>query len=142
MKNLRQFSKTILRRNSLFSHSYLSQNVLPLTSKTSFSTSSNDDQYYALLYDYVENILEKRTPFRANHLSHATKYVESGMLRLGGAFADQNVDSALIVFKCDNIDKVKQFAENDPYVTNGLVTNWKVRPWTVVVGADYNKQLK
>jgi uncharacterized protein YciI len=28
------------------------------------------------------------------------------------------------------------FAEADPYVVNGLVTSWRVRQWTVVVGAD------
>jgi hypothetical protein len=24
----------------------------------------------------------------------------------------------------------------DPYVSNGLVTGWRVRPWTTVVGED------
>ena len=94
-------------------------------------------KYYALFYDYVENILDKRGPHRGAHLEHATKYVEKGKLKLGGAFADQNVDGALIVFRCDYIEEVKTFAQNDPYVINGLVTNWKVRPWTVVVGQCY-----
>ena len=30
----------------------------------------------------------------------------------------------------------ENFAKNDPYVKEGLVKNWKVRPWTVVVGQD------
>jgi uncharacterized protein YciI len=28
------------------------------------------------------------------------------------------------------------FAAADPYVRNGLVTSWRVRPWTVVVGGE------
>jgi hypothetical protein len=28
------------------------------------------------------------------------------------------------------------FASSDPYVTNGVVTRWRVREWTTVVGAD------
>jgi uncharacterized protein YciI len=28
----------------------------------------------------------------------------------------------------------ESFAASDPYVVNGLVTRWTVRPWTVVVG--------
>ena len=28
----------------------------------------------------------------------------------------------------------EEFAKNDPYVKNGLITEWSVRPWTVVVG--------
>ena len=28
----------------------------------------------------------------------------------------------------------ERFAAEDPYVKNGLVKNWRVRPWTTVVG--------
>ncbi len=30
----------------------------------------------------------------------------------------------------------EEFAAADPYVRDGLVTSWRVRAWTVVVGAD------
>ena len=33
------------------------------------------------------------------------------------------------------------FAKADPYVTNGLVTKWRVREWTTVVGKDAEVQL-
>ena len=33
-------------------------------------------------------------------------------------------------------DVVDDFAKADPYVKEGLVRTWKVRPWTVVVGQD------
>jgi len=29
----------------------------------------------------------------------------------------------------------EDFAQNDPYVQNGLVKNWRVRQWSTVVGA-------
>jgi len=28
----------------------------------------------------------------------------------------------------------ERFAAEDPYIKNGLVKNWRVRPWTTVVG--------
>jgi len=31
---------------------------------------------------------------------------------------------------------VQAFAAADPYVANGLVTQWRVREWTTVVGAE------
>ncbi len=31
---------------------------------------------------------------------------------------------------------VEEFARNDPYVLNGLVTRWEVRPWAVVIGDE------
>ena len=103
------------------------------------NTVQNDKPYFALFYDYVENILEKRGPHRPDHLKYISKYVDDGRCKLGGAFADNNVDGALIIFQCDDISQVEDFAKNDPYVLNGLVTNYRVRPWTVVAGDYYNK---
>jgi len=54
---------------------------------------------------------------------------------LGGAFADP-VDGAVLVFKGDSPAVAEKFAAADPYVRNGLVTKWRVRPWTTVVGDD------
>ena len=30
---------------------------------------------------------------------------------------------------------IGDFVQADPYVANGIVTGWRVRPWTVVIGA-------
>jgi uncharacterized protein YciI len=30
----------------------------------------------------------------------------------------------------------EEFAKNDPYVKNGLITRWWVREWTVVLGGQ------
>jgi uncharacterized protein len=40
------------------------------------------------------------------------------------------------VFQGDDPSVAERFAKNDPYVKNGLVTRWRVRPWTVVIGGD------
>lgn len=90
--------------------------------------------YYILFYDYTENILERRTPYRQAHLALAEDYVRRGELILGGAFADP-ADGAALVFKTDDPGRVEAFVEQDPYVANGLVTGWRIRQWTVVVGS-------
>jgi hypothetical protein len=54
---------------------------------------------------------------------------------LAGAFSDP-VDRALLVFRAPDRASVEDFARRDPYVTNGLVKRWEVRPWTVVVGNE------
>ena len=48
-------------------------------------------------------------------------------------FADP-VDGALLTFNASDRTVVEEFARKDPYVTGGLVTAWKVREWTVVLG--------
>lgn len=89
--------------------------------------------YFLLLYDYVENVVERRAPYREAHLALAREYVARGELVLGGAFADP-VDGAALVFKAGDRAKVEEFVRRDPYVVNGLVTQWRIREWTVVVG--------
>lgn len=89
--------------------------------------------YCLLFYDYGENIIERRAPYREAHLALVGEYVERGELILGGAFADP-ADGAAIVFKVENKAKVEEFVQLDPYVVNNLVTGWRIREWTVVVG--------
>ncbi len=59
--------------------------------------------------------------------------VERGELVIAGALADPP-DGAVLVFKGNGGEVAEQFAKQDPYVINGLITEWKVRPWTVVIG--------
>jgi uncharacterized protein YciI len=44
------------------------------------------------------------------------------------------VDKALLIFRTENAAVVEDFARHDPYVINGLVKKWTVRPWTVAIG--------
>jgi uncharacterized protein YciI len=89
--------------------------------------------HYLLFYDVVPDYAERRLPFRAAHLAHATAAVERGELLLGGALAEP-IDGAVLLFDCDSPAPVEAFATSDPYVINGLVTRWRVRAWTTVVG--------
>ena len=53
---------------------------------------------------------------------------------MAGALADP-ADRAVLVFRGDDAAAAEAFAEADPYVREGLVRSWQVRPWTVVIGA-------
>jgi len=89
--------------------------------------------YYILFYQTIDDYIEKRKPYRDAHLAYATKAHEEGNLVLAGALADP-ADSAVLIFKCEASSVVENFAKNDPYVKNGLIKEWKVRSWTVVIG--------
>ncbi len=89
--------------------------------------------HYLLFYDVVADYEERRTPHRAAHLAHARVACASGELLLGGALADP-VDGAVLLFQGDSPAAAEAFAAADPYVTNGLVTRWRVRTWATVVG--------
>mgnify|MGYP001332509983 CR=1 FL=1 len=91
--------------------------------------------HYLLFYDAVDNYAEKRAPFRKDHIAHAKAAVGRGDLVLGGALANP-IDGTVLLFKGDTPAVAEAFAKADPYVTNGLITRWRVREWTTVVGKD------
>lgn len=89
--------------------------------------------YYILLYDVVENYVERRALYREAHLQLAHEVHQRGELIMAGAFADP-VDGAALVFRTNDPTVPTRFAQHDPYVKNGLVKSWRVRPWQVVIG--------
>lgn len=89
--------------------------------------------HYVLIYDYAADYLERRAQYRDEHLKLAWDSHARGEFQLGGVLADP-VDSALLWFKADSPAVVEQFVASDPYVKNGLVVNWRIRPWMTVAG--------
>jgi uncharacterized protein YciI len=90
--------------------------------------------YFALTYEVVDDFVNRRTPFRPQHLQMAREAHDHGELILAGALGEPA--GALLVFKADDRTVPERFAASDPYVLQGLVTRWQVRPWTVVIGGE------
>lgn len=90
--------------------------------------------YFLLLYEVVPDFIERRAAFREEHLKMARESHERGELYLAGALHDP-VDGAALVFTTEDRAVPEAFALSDPYVREGLVTAWKVRRWSVVIGA-------
>jgi uncharacterized protein YciI len=90
--------------------------------------------HYLLIYEVVPDYPERREVHRAEHLALAWKAHDEGHLLLGGALAEP-IDGAVLLFQGDTPEVAEAFASRDPYVVNGLVTRWRVRPWSTVVGA-------
>jgi hypothetical protein len=89
--------------------------------------------HYLLFYETLPDYEERRKPFRAAHLEYARSAVARGDLVLAGAFANP-MDGAVLLFRADSPAVAEHFAQNDPYVVNGLVKKWHVREWTTVIG--------
>lgn len=96
--------------------------------------------HFLLIYDVATDYLQRRAAYRAAHLAHARAAVDRGELVLGGAAGDPP-DSAVLLFQADDDGPARRFAEHDPYVLEGLVTGWTVKPWTTVVGAAASQRL-
>ena len=91
--------------------------------------------HFLLMYDVVDDYIERRALLRAAHLAHGRAAEARGELILGGALANPP-DGAVLLFRGDSPAAAERFAATDPYVIGGLVTRWRVREWTTVVGRD------
>ena len=89
--------------------------------------------HWLLTYDYVDDIAARRAPFREAHLALVRDLHDRGALLMAGAVGDP-IEGALLVFTAEDRVVVEEFVSRDPYVREGLVSGWQVRPWNVVVG--------
>jgi uncharacterized protein len=97
--------------------------------------------HYLLFYDFGDDYLEKRGPFRNEHLRLGWESIARGELQLGGAYADP-ADGAALLFRCESSAVPERFAAADPYVKAGLVKAWRVRAWTTVIGEQASNPVR
>ena len=98
------------------------------------STSSSSNKLkFVLEYAYVADILEKRGPYRPQHLKLAEDHLKDGSIIYGGPFTPPT--GAMFIFSVDGRESVEAFIAEDPYVTNGLVTTYTIKEWNVLIGS-------
>lgn len=86
---------------------------------------------YLLLYTYVEDIAERRGPYREAHLERIRAEREAGHITLAGALGTPPTGAA-IVWQGVTPEDIERFTAGDPYVVNGLVTAQRIERWTLV----------
>ena len=89
-------------------------------------------KHFLLTYTLAPDYLDRRPLFRETHLALARAAVARGELLLGGALDPP--EHAVLLFAGEDASVAEAFAGSDPYVGNGLVTQWRVREWLTVVG--------
>ena len=92
-------------------------------------------RYFALIYDVVDDFVDRRAPYREAHLRLVQEAHRRGEILLAGALG-MPPDRALLIFRAGDPSIAEAFAGADPYVVNGLVTRWEVQPWAVVAGNE------
>jgi uncharacterized protein len=87
--------------------------------------------HHILFYDYVENMSDRRGPYREAHLARIGAERDAGRVTMAGALGDPP-HGAAIVFRDVDPAEIDAFAAEDPYVTAGLVTARRIERWNVV----------
>jgi uncharacterized protein YciI len=84
-----------------------------------------------LFYDYVEDVLARRAPYREAHLERIVEQRDAGRVVMAGALGEPPHGAAIVFADVDEAE-IEAFVTADPYVQAGLVTGWRIEPWAVV----------
>lgn len=93
--------------------------------------------WYAIVAEDIPNSLDKRLSARPEHLARLHALQNAGRLLLAGPFpAIDSTDpglagysGSLIVAEFSNLEEAKQWANNDPFVINGVYSQVSVKPF-------------
>ena len=91
-------------------------------------------KHFLLLYTYASDYLEKRAAVRQRISNSRALPSRADELQLGGAVPSDDPPFGLLLFKAETAQVAEDFARADPYVSQGVVTSWRVREWITVVG--------
>lgn len=94
--------------------------------------SNGSRRTFAVTYTYVPDIVERRQPYRPEHLEHLGRARDDGRLLLAGPYTDP-VDGALLVAEGDNPGDVLAWVADDPYARAGLIRAVSIREITVAI---------
>jgi len=87
--------------------------------------------HFLLLYDYPDDVIERRAPHREEHLELVRQWKEDGRLLLAGAIGDP-VSGGALAFRVEDETEIDAFMNADPYVREAVITGHRVEPWNVV----------
>jgi uncharacterized protein YciI len=91
----------------------------------------SDDTHHLLIYEYVADMAQRRGPHRAAHIERIRAQQDAGRVLLAGALGDPPHGGA-IVFRGADPQAIEAFVADDPYMQAGLITDWRIEPWTLV----------
>ena len=83
---------------------------------------------FVLWGTYCENALEKRLPFREEHLNRLSILKKNGsLITLGPTKCTRYVFG---IFKAESLEEVKTLIQDDVYWKQGVWTSFEIYPWT------------
>jgi len=88
--------------------------------------------YYILFYHTIDDYVEKRKPYRGEHIKLLKIELQKKHVILGGALNDP-ADQAVIIWQVNDKKIIEDFVASDPYVKNGLISKYEIRSWNVVI---------
>lgn len=85
---------------------------------------------HVLFYTSAENVLAKAPAHLPAHRARLDAFHARGTLLAVGTFGDPQEEGSMGVFTTR--EAAEEFAREDPFVLNGVISAWHVRAWNEV----------
>lgn len=97
--------------------------------------------WYAIISQDIENSLPLRKVHRPDHLQRLNDLNDSGRLLTAGPHptidsdqpAEAGFSGSLVIADFESLEQAKQWADQDPYLLNGIYANVVVKPYLKVL---------
>ena len=86
---------------------------------------------YVMTYRAAEDFLPLAQQHGAAHVARLHEFHDRGVLLMVGTFQEPMNGEAMGVFTTR--EAAEEFIAGDPFVLNGVVAHWTVRPWDEVL---------
>ncbi len=88
-------------------------------------------EHHLLLYTYVEDIAQRRGPYRDEHLRRIQIEKDAERILMAGAIGDP-INGGAMAWRGATVEEIEAFVEGDPYNGAGLITSYRIEPWNLV----------
>ena len=90
--------------------------------------------FYVIEYEYKPQFKFLVEDVRPAHRTFLRELEAQGNLLASGFFRDSAFDGAMLIVKADTAEQALALLENDPFATDDLVENVRVRLWVPTLG--------
>ena len=90
---------------------------------------------FAVMLTYIED-KDKIASVRPAHREHLTTQFEAGKLYHAGPFTDDT--GGMAIYSAESEQEVRSILAKDPFTTEGIITEAKVKEWQLVFNAAGN----
>jgi uncharacterized protein YciI len=86
---------------------------------------------HVLFYESAPDVLSKAPAHFPAHKARLDDFHARGALLMVGTFGDPQAEGSMAIFTTRAA--AEEFAEDDPFVLNGVVRAWHIREWNEIL---------
>lgn len=92
--------------------------------------------FYVVEYRYVDELKNLVEDFRPAHRTYLRQLEGEGKLVASGFLTDNAAfNGAMLILKAESAREVLDMGEKDPFYTNGLIDDIRIRQWVPTLGS-------